>query len=78
MGDLGRKARVLEVSGERADESRARARKAPFEYNRAASNKTRRDVWTWRIALQNRMGDGRGNSEMFRGARAAPPAASVL
>lgn len=47
--DLDRKIRILDVNGERAEESTARARKPELEYNRAASNKTLRDVWTWRI-----------------------------
>ncbi|GIH95314.1 phosphoadenosine phosphosulfate reductase family protein [Planobispora siamensis] len=46
---LGRKMRILDINGERADESTARARKPAFEHNRVASNKTKRDVWTWRI-----------------------------
>jgi 3'-phosphoadenosine 5'-phosphosulfate sulfotransferase (PAPS reductase)/FAD synthetase len=45
---LGRKMRILEINGERADESTARKRKSAFEHNRVASNKTKRDVWTWR------------------------------
>lgn len=49
LGDLGRKIRILDVNGERAEESTARARKPAFEYNRVASNQSKRDVWTWRI-----------------------------
>ncbi|WP_346101498.1 phosphoadenosine phosphosulfate reductase family protein [Nonomuraea maheshkhaliensis] len=45
---LGRKMLILDVNGERGDESTARMKKAPFEYNRVASNKTKRSVWTWR------------------------------
>ncbi|MGP4027126.1 phosphoadenosine phosphosulfate reductase domain-containing protein [Actinomadura sp. 3N407] len=52
-GDLDRKVIILDINGERADESPARARKPAYEHNRAASNKTLRDVWTWRI-IHNR------------------------
>ena len=45
---LSRPARVLDVTGERADESADRANKPAFEVNKAATNKTMRHVWTWR------------------------------
>jgi 3'-phosphoadenosine 5'-phosphosulfate sulfotransferase (PAPS reductase)/FAD synthetase len=47
LGDLGRKVRILDVNGMRAEESTARARKSEFDYNRVASNRSKRDVWTW-------------------------------
>ncbi|MFF4777441.1 phosphoadenosine phosphosulfate reductase family protein [Microtetraspora fusca] len=47
--NLGRKVRILDVNGERGEESTARKRKPAFEFNRPASNKTKRSVWTWRI-----------------------------
>jgi 3'-phosphoadenosine 5'-phosphosulfate sulfotransferase (PAPS reductase)/FAD synthetase len=46
---LARPVRILDVNGERAEESTARARKPEFELNERASNKTRRTVWTWRV-----------------------------
>ncbi|MEU4576113.1 hypothetical protein [Nonomuraea sp. NPDC023979] len=46
---LGRKVRILDVNGERAEESTARAKKPAVEHNRMASNKTKREVFTWRI-----------------------------
>jgi len=46
---LTRPLRILDVNGERAEESTARARKPGFEFNERASNKTRRAVWTWRV-----------------------------
>lgn len=45
---LGRRMRILDVNGERGDESPARKKKPSFERNAMASNKTRREVWTWR------------------------------
>lgn len=46
-GITGRKVRILNCLGNRAQESDKRAKDVPFEYNTLASNKTRRDVWTW-------------------------------
>lgn len=44
---LDRPARILNVLGLRAEESTARARKPQHALDPAASNKTRRHVWTW-------------------------------
>jgi 3'-phosphoadenosine 5'-phosphosulfate sulfotransferase (PAPS reductase)/FAD synthetase len=44
--DLGRPARIVQVYGFRAEESRARAGKQPFAFNASASN-GRRQVWDW-------------------------------
>lgn len=46
LAHLGRRVRILECVGLRAEESRARARKVAFESNRAASN-GKRQVDTW-------------------------------
>lgn len=45
--NLLRPARILHCLGLRAAESTARARKEPFQFDAAASNKTRRQVWAW-------------------------------
>jgi 3'-phosphoadenosine 5'-phosphosulfate sulfotransferase (PAPS reductase)/FAD synthetase len=44
---LDRPARILNCLGLRAQESRARARRAAFAFDPGASNLTRRHVWTW-------------------------------
>ena len=45
---LDRPARVLDCTGERAQESKARAAKPGYAFNTAASTHTTRHVWTWR------------------------------
>lgn len=44
---LGRRVRILNVMGMRAQESTARERRAPFRHNERASNLTRRHVDDW-------------------------------
>lgn len=46
--NLHRPAQILDCTGERAAESAARANKPAYAFNRAASTKTTRHVWTWR------------------------------
>lgn len=43
----GRRVRILNCMGLRADESPARAKKEPLEYDETASNQTKREVWNW-------------------------------
>uniref|UniRef100_UPI003F49A696 hypothetical protein n=1 Tax=Nonomuraea sp. CA-251285 TaxID=3240002 RepID=UPI003F49A696 len=57
LADLGRKVRILDINGERADESKARAAKPAVEWNRMASNATKRDVLTWRIVHEWSLAD---------------------
>lgn len=43
----GRRVRILNCMGIRADESPARAKKTPFEFDKSASNMTKREVYNW-------------------------------
>ncbi|MFI6512140.1 hypothetical protein ACIBCT_31445 [Streptosporangium sp. NPDC050855] len=49
LANLDRQIRILDINGERGEESPARKAKPAFEYNRMASNKTKRKVHTWRV-----------------------------
>lgn len=45
--DLGRTANILNILGNRAEESTERAGQPPFGWNKYAANKTKRHVWNW-------------------------------